>query len=390
MHLCTKTLSALQKKKSFDCQAFSKNNPHIDNMANRNNNRDQQNGSATGLDDSIDTQAVEWVIAQEAEDWPQRQAMFEQWLQVSQAHRQAYARASQSWNLAAQLRHMPQLLAPLPAVQPVHGGDMASTAGKDHASKGHWFSWNRTGRTGAWLGAMLLVWVMGAVWIGGDPSITMLADHRTGMAETRRILLDDGSLVELGADSAIVVNYDGSERRIELLRGQAFFSATSTGTAQAGERPFIVEAGQGQTRALGTQFVVERLPEKTWVTGIEHQVEVSLKAAGDLAGAQAVVLSPGESIRYDHRGLETVQTRDASQALAWQRGLLVFNNEPLSDVIARLERYQRGRIVLARSALAGRPISAVVPLNNTEEALQSIAAELGLEVLQLPMVTLLH
>ena len=237
---------------------------------------------------------------------------------------------------------------------------------------------------------MLLVWVMGAVWIGGDPSITMLADHRTGMAETRRILLDDGSLVELGADSAIVVNYDGSERRIELLRGQAFFSATSTGTAQAGERPFIVEAGQGQTRALGTQFVVERLPEKTWVTGIEHQVEVSLKAAGDLAGTQAVVLSPGESIRYDHRGLETVQTRDASQALAWQRGLLVFNNEPLSDVIARLERYQRGRIVLARSALAGRPISAVVPLNNTEEALQSIAAELGLEVLQLPMVTLLH
>ncbi|MEG2212552.1 MAG: hypothetical protein RRY35_01500, partial [Clostridiales bacterium] len=38
----------------------------------------------------------------------------------------------------------------------------------------------------------------------------------------------------------------------------------------------LVAAADGRTRALGTRFIVERLDARTQVTGVFHQVEVSL------------------------------------------------------------------------------------------------------------------
>ncbi|MFW1549831.1 FecR domain-containing protein, partial [Vibrio parahaemolyticus] len=51
-----------------------------------------------------------------------------------------------------------------------------------------------------------------------------LADERTGIGETRSFSLPDGTAVDLGAASALAVDYDGETRRVRLLSGEALFT----------------------------------------------------------------------------------------------------------------------------------------------------------------------
>lgn len=76
------------------------------------------------------------------------------------------------------------------------------------------------------------------------------ADYVTAPGEVKTVTLADQSHVTLDADSAIAVDFSQGERHVQLRRGAGFFSVTHTGAA------FVVEAGSGETRVLGTQFEV--------------------------------------------------------------------------------------------------------------------------------------
>src|SRR5579859_277103 len=76
---------------------------------------------------------------------------------------------------------------------------------------------------------------------------------QTRVGEQRLVTLIDGSRVRLNTDSKLVVHFRGRERRVELVRGEAFFEA-----AHDASRPFVVEADGARVRALGTKFDVRR------------------------------------------------------------------------------------------------------------------------------------
>ena len=57
--------------------------------------------------------------------------------------------------------------------------------------------------------------------------------------------------------------------------------------------------------------------------------------------------------------MRAVTPVDAATISAWRRGLLIFRNQPLSQVIAEVNRYRPGRIVLTDTALSQRPVYAV-------------------------------
>jgi transmembrane sensor len=216
----------------------------------------------------------------------------------------------------------------------------------------------------------------------------LAASYRTAPGERSRVTLDDGSLVQLGTDSALALAFDARQRRVVLLAGEAYFAvAPMTGSET---RPFVVEAAGGTATALGTQFMVDRRGDGMTVTVAEHTVRVAAAQAGN--ATRAVVLSPGETVRYDRvAGLGMVAKANIDRATAWRRGRLVFDEVPLSEVVAELNRYRRGPIVLADGDFRDRRVSGVFDTADLDAALRAITREMGLKTATLPpFVTILY
>jgi|SRR6185437_10966623 len=97
-----------------------------------------------------------------------------------------------------------------------------------------------------------------AVAAGAATYLTRIWDegrYRTRIGEMRVIPLNDGSVVTLNTNSEILVRYSQLQRNIELVQGEALFDV-----AKNKQRPFIVQTGTTQVRAVGTSFSVKALP----------------------------------------------------------------------------------------------------------------------------------
>src|SRR3546814_837311 len=97
----------------------------------------------------------------------------------------------------------------------------------------------------------------------------------TQKAERRVARLPDGSTVEMSGDSAIEVRYSKGRRDIRLMRGQALFEVTHNAA-----RPFIVKAGKGEIRALGTAFDVDLTRREVIVTVTKGVLRVNAPRVG--------------------------------------------------------------------------------------------------------------
>lgn len=314
----------------------------------------------------VDGRAAQWVARLDGRplDDAERDA-FRDWLEADPDHRLAFEEAHSAWRSLDLLRRAP---GPLRAL----------------ARPGRRKPVSRAGMAG--LIALLAVGLLALRYQIGDPWIALAADWRTAPGQMRQVTLDDGSRVDLGPDSAIAVAFGADERRVTLLAGEAFFQAMPRAGAE--RRSFVVEAAHGTTTALGTQFLVEARADGARVTAVEHRIEIAVPERGD----ERVVLSPGSAVEYDlSRGLGPVAASDVDEATAWRKGLLVFDSVPLEDVVRKLDRYRRGRIVIANPRLAQRKVSGVFASGDLEGVIRTITAELGASASSLPpLVTVLY
>jgi len=326
--------------------------------------------------DRVDSIAADWIIRLDGAPLTSRErAELDAWLAEHPNHRAAFDHARSTW---AQLDLLKADPGPLRAhITAVHAVPASI------AAKGRHRRWKVMGAGAA---GALAVFGFCLFWFG-DPMVMLRADHRTGIGEVRTIALDDGSRVDLGPASAIALHFDSHERRVELLSGIASFTAAPK--AAAGGRPFVVEAANGEARALGTRFIVDRLPGAVQVTVAEHRVDVTARMAD--GGAAHAVLPPGRQIRYDAAGLGSVAGVDIGQAEAWRRGRLLFDAAPLRDVVAELNRYRHGRIVIANERLAERRVSGLFDTKDIRGAVAAIASELGASTVDVgPFATIIR
>ena len=315
-----------------------------------------------------DRHAAHWVARLDGRplDAAERDA-FRDWLEADPDHRLAFEEAHSAWRSLDLLRRDP--------------GPLRALARPSRRK-----TLGRAGMAG--IIALLALGLLVLRYQIGDPWIALAADWRTAPGQMRQVTLDDGSLVDLGPDSAIAVEFGADERRVTLLAGDAFFQAMPRAGAE--RRPFVVEAGHGTTTALGTQFLVEGRADGARVTAVEHRIEIAL--ALPERGDERVVLSPGTAVEYDlSRGLGPVAASDVDEATAWRKGLLVFDSVPLEDVVRTLNRYRRGRIVIANPQLAQRRVSGVFASVDLDGVIRTITAELGASASSLPpLVTVLY
>ena len=249
--------------------------------------------------------------------------VFEAWLAADEAHRDAVRRADRAW-----------------AVFDRSEGDEILEAMRQHAlaprrNRGRW-------RMAAVAASVLIA--IGAVVLSvpglrplrdGAQQSTVLAgavnQYSSAHGEVKEIALPDGSAMTLDADSAALGRFGAAERSIQIIRGRAFFAV-----AHDSARAFTVTAGTQRTTALGTRFDVNLAAGTLTVTLVEGSVTVT-PVDGKAA---AVTLQAGQRF-VERLGRATVLTLGdrTGQATNWRSGVLDFDDEPLSEAVAVVNRY---------------------------------------------------
>jgi transmembrane sensor len=202
------------------------------------------------------------------------------------------------------------------------------------------------------------------------------ADYRTGTGERQTASLPDGSRVVLDTDSAIALAYDGNERRIDLLRGRAWFDVR-----HGDARPFRVLAQGGVTRDVGTAFAVERDGDAVDVGVSTGMVRVlAPQHLGD-----GLALKAGERVHYRPGGpAERLAATDSAEIAAWRTGALLLRDMPIARAIHEIGRYRAAPIVTFGDLDAAPPVSGVFRTDQPDDALATIAAMRRLRVYTLP------
>jgi transmembrane sensor len=210
--------------------------------------------------------------------------------------------------------------------------------------------------------ASLLVAVLGwRVATHGGPDITAQPQrYASGIGQNQDIRLPDGSTVQLGAASTLTASYAKGQRAIALGTGEAFFTVTHD---QA--HPFVVDAGEVRIEDLGTAFNVRRTGQQ--VTVAVTQGRVRLQAPGDNKRQPGMELMAGPQADYDpRRGVFSMSSVSVDHVAAWRDNRLEFVNEPLSTVIANVNRYSRRPVQIADPRLGELTFTGTVKINTID------------------------
>lgn len=206
-----------------------------------------------------------------------------------------------------------------------------------------------TRRAAWWLSAAATVaGLVTALWAWQGYMRTHLS---TAIGEIRELQLDDGSRLTLGTQSRVSLHYERGLRRVRLESGEALFRV-----AQDRSRPFVVQAGNVQVRAVGTEFDVRSGNRGVEVTVAEGAVDVWRELA---PLKPAVRVAAGRRAFVAHDEIRTPQELTGAQVLQsieWTTGTIDFNGKTLGEAAAELNRYNRRAIVIADPALAARKI----------------------------------
>lgn len=207
--------------------------------------------------------------------------------------------------------------------------------------------------------------------LAGIPDF-LASDYATGIGQQQDIVLADGSRMSLDADTAVAVDFTDRQRRIALLRGRAYFDV-----AKDGLRPFIVDAAHGATTALGTRFSVHEW-DGTVTVAVEESAVAVAAPDGNMARLQV-----GQNVSYGRDGMSEVGGIDISSEIAWRRGKLIFEDRPLRQVIADVNRYRSGTIQITDRRLNDLRVSGIFDVRKPEGVLDAIGAALPVRLIRL-------
>lgn len=185
--------------------------------------------------------------------------------------------------------------------------------------------------------ALICFILVGIVADHFDLTTRWQSDYRTESGERRTVELPDRSIATLNTQSAIALSFDGTTRRIRLLKGEVFLKVQPDS-----ERPFLLDSIDTVVRAVGTAFVVRTDSDGDRITVLEGAVEVESKAKT----GSPVAVTAGSQIQAEPHHLGRPQAVDVATASSWLRGRLVVQNVPFVQVLEELQRYHAGTILL--------------------------------------------
>jgi transmembrane sensor len=204
--------------------------------------------------------------------------------------------------------------------------------------------------------------VLLGLWAGG--TLWGSQDYQTALGERRTVTLADGSRVTLDSSTKVRVRYSKDARKLDLVSGQARFDV-----AHDVSRPFSVHARDETVVATGTAFNIDLLDQRVRVTLLEGHVTILADAApnaprivlsshGSIPSrgnpTAAVELKAGQTLVGQPSAAPKVISVSLDRTVAWESGQLMFDDEPLSEVAAQVNRYTTQPVVVDPSVASLR------------------------------------
>lgn len=206
--------------------------------------------------------------------------------------------------------------------------------------------------------ASVLLAVAAVFWYSTLPQVDI---YTTGLGEQRRLVLEDGSVIDMNTQSTLRVAYTDTTRDVQLEQGEALFTV-----AKDPARPFVVASEHATVRALGTQFNVHKRNGEVRVTVLEGRVAVEHASPSSQSGAvgtiDAVPVELGAGDAAEVLPAAPIRTQakvNTERTLAWTERRLIFENETLVAVVAEFNRYNQRQLVINDVELSQERISAV-------------------------------
>lgn len=298
-------------------------------------------------------QALAWLVRLQCASADDERA-FAAWLGEADENAEAYLHAEALWNGAAVQQAAGQL--------------------------------NRRQRS-AWTARLRRHWkplstaallVVGVLSFGNLP-VRLQADHLTTVGERQRLQLDGGAQVLLNTNSALANDRREGQHIARLLQGEAYFQVPA-----GAHPPLEVQAGPLRARAGDTDFAVRYLDGQAQVR--VQRGDVDLQSSSD----QRIRLRAGDSINVGPAGFSQPQQADMGQALAWIDGRLVFENCPLSQVLAEVQRYYPGWIINRNARLNNLAVTGNYRLDQPLETLRALAHITSAQLQEYPALVILN
>ena len=237
---------------------------------------------------------------------------------------------------------------PAPRLTEAAGVGLESNAKESLVISKRWAPQTESGSP--WLRWGLMAASVAAVGFGlqlfgpGLPSPTAVYEASQGQSLT--VTLEDGSYARLASGSSLR-EWDVDGMREVSLEGKAFFAV-----ARDESRPFVVRAGAGEVRVLGTRFQVNSTGDEVETVVVEGLVRVTSEG-----GSAEVPAGSSATISRE----EAPQVREVEDVLAlldWPEGTLLFQATPLNQVVQEVSRFYGRDLVVADPDISQRRVTA--------------------------------
>lgn len=310
----------------------------------------------------IEQQAADWVAAIDRGITNKQQKSLHKWLEQSPLHGESLVRLASMWDLL-------DVLSPIAKLLPIEEGSHASRA----TTSEHYDSPTTESQVAiksfsikpfavaAGLGLLAISLLFNNNILQGTSAeqttfakiqtqqiepILSTQTYVTAVGERSNITLDDGSEIKLNTDSKIVVQFSQDQRRLQLVKGEAFFAV-----AKNPNRPFVVLTDTSRITAVGTAFSIDiSSANDTEVLVIEGRVKVdrlssavvSAKSELKTAGTEQespVYLNKGQQVLLNYHAAKVSYKHDIDAALAWREGKIIFTGESLAVAVREIDRY---------------------------------------------------
>lgn len=298
----------------------------------------------------IEARAAAWLARKDRSDWtPEQESEFNAWLAESTAHRVAYLRLDSTWERADRLAVL-------------RNGAEASAAPARDSNRPFWI------KVAASIAFLAFA---GSAYVYLQTAAPAAHSYATEIGARESLALSDGSKVELNTGTTIRVAMTGNRRTIWIDRGEAYFQVTHDPS-----HPFVVHAGGRTITDLGTKFSVRRDSDRFEVVVEDGRVRVAGATPQPLVETRGdVVLARGNSVLVKHETADQL-----ANDFAWRRGVLVFTQAALSDVVEEFNRYNRQKLVLSDAAAAKIRIGGSFEAGNVEAFVRLLQTGFGVRV----------
>ncbi len=306
--------------------------------------------------------AISWFLRMQQIDieHPDR-SKFDAWLMADASHQQAYQQVSDVWEGFDSVEQLKSLDAAMQQKQFQQSISAKQTRAR-HIKQ------TLTGLLSVAL--ITFVSLFGYRTWQAQPVMQTIAIAEIGQIKAQT--LEDGTKLNINANSEVEVTYYRDKRLVKLKRGEVIFEV-----ARDENRPFVIDSGFGRVTVLGTRFAVNRLQKRIRVS-VDHG-RVQLETVNENGGAQqsnslinTLILNDGEVAEIMQNQTPKRTTQSANDAFSFAKGAISFDKAGLAEIAETLSRYRKPAVTLQSSLVDDSEITAVIKVQDIEKFIANL------------------